>query len=88
VFGPGRLSGQAEMWLIVSPNAYKCSASEIMALSGRNIGNLVFRHAIFSLIGNANDYKSISYEQIDELSDSSNHVIVSCANWLFGVKAA
>ena len=68
------------------PNAYKRSASEIMALCGLNIGNLVFRHAMFSLVENAYDYRCISYEQIDGLSDLSNHVIVSCANWLSASK--
>jgi hypothetical protein len=66
------------------PNAYKCSADELMAFSGLNIGNYAFRHALHSLVDNINDYIPMTYPQLNELvsREPIEQVVVSCANWL------
>mgnify|MGYP003674674673 CR=1 FL=1 len=66
------------------PNAYKCSADEIMAYSGLNIGNFAFRHALHSLLEDIGEYTPLAWQQLNELiaKEPIEQVIVSCANWL------
>lgn len=64
--------------------AYKSSAAELSALVGANIGNMVFRHALGSLIKDFSEYVPVDYPTIRAHSKTEeiDSVIVSCANWL------
>ena len=66
------------------PEAYKLSSGEISQMSGANLGNLVFRHALKMLIDGLDEYTPANYKELHELSSRSQieQVIVSCANWL------
>lgn len=66
------------------PAAYRMSASTLAALSGMNLGNFVFRQALWNILADLEtfrpvtgaDYrKSVEQEPVDRL-------ILSCANWL------
>ncbi|MGK7294230.1 MAG: polysaccharide pyruvyl transferase family protein [Candidatus Wenzhouxiangella sp. M2_3B_020] len=64
--------------------AYKRSAEEISRISGENLGNLVFRHALWQLIDDFQEYIPATYKDLLEISAEQpvEQVIVSCANWL------
>ena len=64
-------------------NAYKHSYEYIMKCSGVNIGNLVFRKAISSLIGDYESSLPITWKEANNLDFSTESTtIISCANWL------
>lgn len=65
-------------------DAWRRPAGEIMSLTGGNIGNLAFRHALRGVVDGLEAYRTVLYAQAlrqakaGEISD----VLVSCANWL------
>lgn len=65
-------------------SAYRHSADEIIYKTGRNIGNLVFRHALLSLMADINEYEVIAYPEIEGClsREPVSQVVMSCANWL------
>lgn len=72
------------------PHAYLKPSSEIMKISGLNLGNLAFRHALDEMFSNLSDYRLVTYPGIWEsinAKEGIEEVIVSCANWL-GVREA
>lgn len=65
-------------------DAYLKSSQAISKISGQNLGNLVFRHALASIIANYFDFDTVDYQEFAERV-KKNHpdlVIISCANWL------
>lgn len=66
------------------PGAYRADSSELMAVSGANIGNLAFRHALRSILLNVDDYRPVRYLSYVEAANRGevDRTIVSCANWL------
>jgi hypothetical protein len=66
------------------PNAYLRPAQEISRLSGLNLGNLAFRHALKSIVQDLSEYEPLDYpgfrKRLEE--ERVDDVIVSCANWL------
>lgn len=66
------------------PNAYALSAADIAALSGENLGNLVFRHALKFIVKNLSEYKAVNNQQYHSIINqhSVESILVSCANWL------
>lgn len=65
-------------------DAYKYSSDEISRISGANLGNLVFRHALRMLVDDMDEYIPSNYIDLHQLSslEPIEQVIVSCANWL------
>jgi hypothetical protein len=41
------------------PDAYKLPSDAVSRLSGANLGNLAFRHALHSLVADFKDYKQV-----------------------------
>lgn len=66
------------------PNSWQCTSGDIMRLSGINLGNFAFRHALYSLLGELADFRPVTYSDYDAATkeQAPEHVIVSCANWL------
>lgn len=66
------------------PNSFRLNASQVSEICGLNLGNLVFRHALLSMLGNARSYEPCDYplfaQRVSECPPTK--VIVSCANWL------
>lgn len=66
--------------------AYKLNAESIMRLTGQNMGNMVFRYALYSLIEDMNDYDVMDYDRLykvlNDSKQSIDKVIISSANWL------
>jgi hypothetical protein len=71
------------------PNAYARSAKENLNLAGQNLGNLVFRKALYSIIKDLKDFQCFRLCDVTEsIAKQAELVIVSCANWLeMGEKA-
>jgi hypothetical protein len=66
------------------PNAYRLSAQQVAKLSGFNLGNLVFRHALRSIVSDLESYRPVSYPELKELVQNRavSCALISCANWL------
>lgn len=66
------------------PEAYRYSAEELSKLSGANLGNFVFRHALRSFVRDFTEYEQIDNSELSRLSGKTgvDSIIVSCANWL------
>jgi hypothetical protein len=64
--------------------AYLKSSQEISKISGQNLGNLVFRHALISIIEDYFDFDTVNYQEFADRIRTNNPdlVIISCANWL------
>lgn len=56
----------------------------LMRLSGINLGNFAFRHALYSILADLADYAPVDYTTYRSHSEGEppEHVIISCANWL------
>jgi len=84
----GRMWFYMKIWLDLAvadriPNAYARSAEENLNLAGQNLGNLVFRKALGSIIKNLKDFQCFRLGDITEsIAAQAELVIVSCANWL------
>ncbi len=65
-------------------DAYLLSSEEIMRISGLNLGNLAFRHALGSMLEDFSSFTPVNYFAFKELIKNSTPdvVIISCANWL------
>ncbi|KAA8605390.1 hypothetical protein AL036_19245 [Salipiger aestuarii] len=64
--------------------AYRKSASELAAVSGMNLGNFVFRQALWNILGDLHAFRPVTggeYRRIIE-TDPVERLIISCANWL------
>lgn len=64
---------------------YTQSSEGIMRVSGFNIGNFAFRHALRFLVPDLEDYRVVNWLEAIKLIDQNVHVekaILSCANWL------
>lgn len=67
------------------PNAYAKSSSQFMAETGGNIGNLVFRKGLSSIVELLSQAQCITWAaalQSPHLFKDASLVFVSCANWL------
>lgn len=66
------------------PNAYRVHSSELMAVSGLNIGNFAFRHALRFIIDDFESYQPVRYPAYQSAAGHGRveRTIVSCANWL------
>lgn len=67
------------------PNAYTKSANELSQISGENLGNFVFRHALRNIVTGIADYFPVNYSGIAKVvaeKTAIERVVVSCANWL------
>jgi len=77
-----------KIWLDLScdyriQDAYQLGSSEILAASGKNLGNLVFRKSLFSLIEDISDFHCLRFSDLtEEIIDAARIVVISCANWL------
>lgn len=65
------------------PNAYKWDSRNILGMSGANIGNFAFRHAL-NIITDLSTFKAVGYKQLIEQNDreKAELIVASCANWL------
>lgn len=66
------------------PSAYRMPASQLAALSGMNLGNFVFRQALWNIISDLDTFQPVTgseYRRIIE-QDPVDRLIISCANWL------
>lgn len=72
--------------LDVIQNSYSLDCEEYFMRTGRNVGNLVFRRGLLSIMGNnLSEYKRITLGDLKEnpdIYDKATQVVVSCANWL------
>jgi hypothetical protein len=59
-------------------------AGDIARISGLNLGNLVFRHALGTILRDLDQYKPVDYVELKELLDREGvgDTVISCANWL------
>jgi len=66
------------------PDAHALGADEIAKLSGFNLGNFVFRHALRSIVSELETYRPVHYVELEELLETEGvgDALVSCANWL------
>ena len=66
------------------PDAWRGTADDIMRLSGHNLGNFAFRHALYTLLEDLADFAPVTYSHYDAATKdrAPDHVIASCANWL------
>jgi hypothetical protein len=67
------------------PAAYKLSISRFHEQTGRNIGNLVFRKGLSSIVKDLASYERLSFAALannHDICKDAETVIVSCANWL------
>jgi hypothetical protein len=65
-------------------NAYSQSSNQIMSITGLNIGNFAFRHALRSMLS-INEYEVVDYSLFNKALDDGvnpNQLLISCANWL------
>ena len=65
-------------------NAYRFSANELMDATGGNFGNLVFRHALRSILKDFGELTPINWPNARQAAATNriDYVVVSCANWL------
>ncbi|MFD2174185.1 polysaccharide pyruvyl transferase family protein [Rhodobacter lacus] len=64
--------------------AYRKPAAELAAVSGMNLGNFVFRHALWNILEDLDTFRPVTggeYRKIIE-TDPAERLIISCANWL------
>ncbi|NQZ03480.1 polysaccharide pyruvyl transferase family protein [Idiomarina sp.] len=64
---------------------YVQSSSDIMKITGNNIGNFAFRHALRFLVKEIESYKVVNWGDARRLINEEvrvEKVILSCANWL------
>lgn len=67
------------------PSAYQMDVSRFSGLTGNNIGNLVFRKGLDSMVKDLGSYQRLSFQCLSENPDICNQadvVLLSCANWL------
>lgn len=66
------------------PASYQCRSDELMSLSGVNLGNFVFRHAIPMIVEDFDSYRTVGYSEFLHAAEHGavDRVLVSCANWL------
>jgi hypothetical protein len=66
------------------PQAYRADSSELMAVSGLNIGNFAFRHALRFILADFDTYSPVRYPAYHQAAQRGDveKCIVSCANWL------
>lgn len=66
------------------PQAYQYSSAELMEVSGLNIGNYAFRHALRFILSDLDSYTPVRYPEYGDAArnDKVEQTIVSCANWL------
>ena len=67
------------------PHAYRMDAATLAAVSGYNLGNFVFRHALHSILADFADFQPVVGEEFRALvagGEKVEHLLVSCANWL------
>ena len=66
------------------PLAYRSDSAGLMRLSGRNLGNLAFRHALRTILADLEAYGPIRSEPYRAAAEQGavRRAIVSCANWL------
>lgn len=71
-------------WIGEVPQAYRADSAELMAVSGLNIGNFAFRHALRFILADFRAYRPILYSPYleDARKGRVDRTIVSCANWL------
>ena len=64
--------------------SYKLDSAGLMQATGGNLGNLIFRHALGSVLADFEEYVPVSWADTRELSKRAdpNHIIISAANWL------
>ena len=63
---------------------YKHNSQSIMSLSGKNIGNFAFRHAL-KYLTSIDGFSPLTYSLCNQALDSGDNpgkVIMSCANWI------
>lgn len=65
-------------------SSYRLGSEDIMDLTGRNIGNLAFRHALRFIIDDLHSYAATRYPGFQRAAQAGevDETIVSCANWL------
>lgn len=64
-------------------NAYARHSSYLLKRSGWNIGNLVFRKGLESIIRDIDSYSLSTWEDLTRIAfDESSMTVISCANWL------
>ena len=71
--------------LDVIDNSYRLGLDQYFANTGRNVGNLVFRAGLSSIISDISEYKRITLSDLTNdpnIYTQATQVIVSCANWL------
>lgn len=67
------------------PTAYQDDITRFHELTGKNIGNLVFRKGLASIIKDLASYTRITFQDLasnPEIYKDAEIVVVSCANWL------
>lgn len=66
------------------PNAYRRDSGGIAALSGYNLGNYAFRHALKFLVGDLWSYRPVDYTQFNKAiaEEKPERILISAANWL------
>ncbi|TVR08197.1 MAG: polysaccharide pyruvyl transferase family protein [Planctomycetota bacterium] len=71
-------------WTSAIDDAYKLDADQLMKATGGNFGNLVFRHALKSILSKLDSFLPVTWPEARQFSSSEKVecVLVSCANWL------
>ncbi|WP_254656363.1 polysaccharide pyruvyl transferase family protein [Roseovarius sp. 217] len=66
------------------PNAYRMGADELAGVSGMNLGNFVFRHALRFLVAELDSFTCVTGLEFRDMiqHEPPETVLVSCANWL------
>lgn len=64
-------------------NAYSQHSSYLLKRSGWNIGNLVFRKGLQSIIRDLDTYSLATWDDLPGIAfDKTDRTVISCANWL------
>lgn len=66
------------------PNAYRRNAEAVSDLSGLNLGNYAFRHALKFIVGDLWSYRPVAYPQflLAVTQTPVERILISAANWL------
>ncbi len=66
------------------PDAWQHRSDDLMRLSGINLGNFAFRHALRTVLADLSAFDPVGYSNYSARTtdEAPEHLIVSCANWL------
>jgi hypothetical protein len=67
------------------PDAYSLNSESFLALTGYNVGNLVFRKVLDSILADLREFSCITFADLKSnpcIYEDADVVVVSCANWL------